>query len=98
MEIKLEREEGKGREGSKGHDTGDSAGKRVEFTTVLQVASFLLSPMQYLPLLAGGGLSHSLSAYFKPPPQVLLQLLMGPHWPQPPFTAFGRVPMSTHSL
>ena len=65
---------------------------------VLQRVNFFLSPMQYLPLLAGGGLSHSLSACFKPPPQVLLQLLMGPHLPQPPCTAAGRVPMGTHFL
>lgn len=68
------------------------------FTLVLQMVNFFLSPMQYFPLLAGCGLSHSRSAYFNPPPHVLLQLLIGPHFPQPPWTAAGRAPMSTHSL
>lgn len=62
------------------------------------MVNFFLSPMQYFPLLAGCGLSHSRSAYFNPPPHVLLQLLIGPHFPQPPWTAAGRAPMSTHSL
>lgn len=65
---------------------------------VLQMVNFFLSPMQYFPLLAGCGLSHSRSAYFNPPPHVLLQALIGPHFPQPPWTAAGRAPMSTHSL
>lgn len=68
------------------------------FTLVLQMVNFFLSPMQYFPLLAGCGLSHSRSAYFNPPPQDLLQVLIGPHLPQPPWMAAGRAPMSTHSL
>lgn len=54
--------------------------------------------MQYLPLLAGIGWSHSLSEYLRPPPQVLLQGPMGPQSLHPPWTAAGRVPMSTHFL
>lgn len=72
--------------------------ERRIFTLVLQMVNFFLSPMQYFPLLAGCGLSHSRSAYFNPPPHVLLQALIGPHFPQPPWTAAGRAPMSTHSL
>lgn len=70
----------------------------MQFTVVLQVKSLFLSPMQYLPLFAGTGRSHSLSEYLRPPPQVLLQGPMGPQSPHPPWTAAGRVPMSTHFL
>lgn len=96
---KGKKKKGKEEMKSKRHHTRvDSHRKTVEFTMVLQMANFFLSPMQYLPLLAGGGLSHSLSANFKPPPQLLLQPLMGPHLPQPPCTAVGRVPIVTHFL
>lgn len=70
----------------------------MQFTVVLQVKSLFLSPMQYLPPLAGAGRSHSLSEYLRPPPQVLLQGPMGPQSPHPPCTAAGRAPMSTHFL
>lgn len=73
-------------------------GRAVQFTVVLQVKSLFLSPVQYLPLFAGTGRSHSLSEYLMPPPQVLLQAPTGPHSPHPPCTAAGRVPMSTHFL
>lgn len=65
-------------------------------TVVLHILNFFRSPIQYLPPFSGGGLSHSLPAELTPPPQVLEHSFIFSHVPQPPFTAAGRSPISTH--
>lgn len=67
-------------------------------TVGLQVSYRFRSPMQYLPPFEGIGLLHSLSAILIPRPQDLEHSLSAPHLPQPPFTADGREPISTHFL
>ena len=46
-----------------------------------------LLPTQSRPPPDGGGLLHARVLLWMPPPQVCVQVLQSPHWPQLPFTA-----------
>ena len=53
---------------------------------VLQRRVCVLSPLQFLPPLAGAGLSQLLLRLLLPPPQLALQADQALQLPQPPFT------------